>query len=413
MGLTATASGVHVVGSGCGSGLGRHAPTLPESGTGPAGTVRDSTTPVDLRVVTVLDADAADLLGLAAALVGVASESHHEAELATLVERRLEARAPSLVIDRVGANVIARTQLGRDRRVLLGGHLDTVPANGNAIPVIDGDVLHGLGSADMKGGLAVLLGLAERLDARPADVLHDVTLVFYECEEVADEFNGLRHVTAEQPTLLDADLAVLLEPTDCWVEAGCQGFLIVEATFEGVRAHTARPWMGANAIHAAAPVLARIAAHESATVEVDGLAYRESLQAVRVDGGWPGKRNVVPDQCTIVVNRRFAPCWSAAEAEAQVVELLAGADAMRVTQAQPGALPNLNDPMVAGFVQGLELPVRPKLGWTDVARFAARGIPALNFGPGDPAIAHNADECVTRQSLEAADAVLSRFLGFG
>jgi succinyl-diaminopimelate desuccinylase len=361
--------------------------------------------------VTVLEHDASDLFGLTAALVAIPSESHHESELAAVVDQRLRARAPSLTVEHVGATVIARTDLGRDRRVVLGGHLDTVPANGNEVPRVDGDVLHGLGSADMKGGLAVLLRLAEDLHADPSRARHDVTLAFYECEEVADRFNGLRRIFDEQPDLLSADFAVLLEPTDAWVEAGCQGVIVFEARFDGERAHTARPWMGRNAIHRAAEVLTRLAAHESDTVLVDGLEYRESLQVVRVEGGIAGKHNVVPDSCTIVVGRRFAPCYSAEEAEEQVRALLDGADAVDVLQSQAGALPNLTNPLVADFVDGMGLRVRPKLGWTDVARFASRGIPAVNFGPGDPEIAHTAGELVTRDSIERAYATLAGFVG--
>jgi len=362
-----------------------------------------------VNVGSVVDADADDLLGLTAALVAVPSESHGEAELASAVERRLRERAPGLAIERVGPNVIARSSGGHGRRVVLGGHLDTVPANGNAEPRLDGDVLHGLGSADMKGGLAVLLRLAESLHSNAGRARHDVTLAFYACEEVADEHNGLRHVLAERPDLLAADFAVLLEPTDGWVEAGCQGVLVVRADFVGARAHTARPWMGTNAIHRAAEVLARVAVHESDTVDVDGLPYRESLQVVRIEGGVAN--NVVPDRCHVVVNRRFAPSYSLADAEAQVAKVLQGADVIEVMQASPAAPPNLGDPLVVDFVQGLGLPVRPKLGWTDVARFAARGVPAVNFGPGDPSIAHTAGELVTRASVEQAYRTLATFVG--
>jgi succinyl-diaminopimelate desuccinylase len=363
--------------------------------------------------MSVLEQDATDLFGLTAALVAIPSESHHEAELAKIVEERLRTRAPSLAIDTVGANVVARTMLGRDRRVVLGGHLDTVPANGNDVPRVDGDVLHGLGSADMKGGLAVLLRLAEELHAHPERARHDVTLAFYECEEVAERFNGLRRIHDSHADLLAGDFAVLLEPTDAWVEAGCQGVIVFEARFDGERAHTARPWMGRNAIHRAAEVLGRIAAHESDTVLVDGLEYRESLQVVRIEGGIAGKYNVVPDSCTIVVGRRFAPCYSAADAEAQVRVLLEDADSVEVLQSQAGALPNLTNALVEEFVDGLGLLVRPKLGWTDVARFAARGIPAVNFGPGDPEMAHTAGELVTRDSIERAYATLAKFVGLG
>jgi succinyl-diaminopimelate desuccinylase len=303
--------------------------------------------------------------------------------------------------------VIARTELGNERRIVLGGHLDTVPANGNEIPRLDGDVLHGLGSADMKGGLAVLLRLAEEISAgrRPR---FDCTLAFYEGEEIADEFNGLRHVFADRADLLAGDFAVLLEPSGGRVEAGCQGTLHLEAHFDGERAHSARPWKGRNAIHAAAPALTAIAAHDPGTVTVDGLAYRQSLQVVRIEGGIAN--NVVPDSCSIVVNRRFAPSYSVDDARAEVEELLTGADRVDVLNASPAAPPNLGHPLVAEFVEMLDVEVEPKLGWTDVARFAARGVPALNFGPGDPDVAHTADERVTRESVEFGYAGLARFL---
>ncbi|HEX6310442.1 MAG TPA: succinyl-diaminopimelate desuccinylase [Acidimicrobiia bacterium] len=364
-----------------------------------------------MTVPALADADAGDLLGLTAALVAVPSPSHREEQLAAEVDARLRARAPGLAVERVGENVIARTELGRERRVVLGGHLDTVPPNGNERPRIEGDVLHGLGSADMKGGLAVLLRLAEELSADPGRARHDVTLAFYECEEVADEHNGLRHLFADRPELLAGDFAVLLEPTDGWVEAGCQGTLHARASFDGVRAHSARPWIGRNAIHEAAPVLARVAAHEADTVEVDGLAYRESLEVVSIEAGIA--RNVVPDTCSFVVNRRFAPAYSVDDAIAQLRDVLAGADAVEVLSVAPAAAPNLRHPLVADFVETLHLPVRPKLGWTDVARFAARGVPAVNFGPGDPEIAHTAGERVTRESVESAYDVLVRFVTGG
>lgn len=353
-------------------------------------------------------ADARDLLLLTAALVAVPSVSRQEGELADRVEHRLAERAPGLALARVGNNVIVRTSLGRERRVVLGGHLDTVPANANEEARIDGETLHGLGSADMKGGLAVLLRLAEEL-AGGASPRFDCTLVFYECEEIAEEFNGLRHVFAEQPELLDGDFAVLLEPTGGHVEAGCQGTLHLRAHFDGERAHSARPWTGSNAIHAAAEVLLRLSNQASDVVDVDGLPYRESLQVVRIEGGVAN--NVVPDAASLVVNRRFAPCYSIDEARAQVEALLEGADRIEVINASPAAAPNLEHPLVAEFIAATGLAVEPKLGWTDVARFASRGIPALNFGPGDPSVAHMAGEHVTRASIDHCYATLATFLG--
>jgi succinyl-diaminopimelate desuccinylase len=317
-------------------------------------------------VIDVASADRRDLLSLTAALIAVPSVSRSEASLADAVEARLRARAPGLDVVRVGDNVVARTQLGRDRRVVLAGHLDTVPANANEMPRVDGDVVHGLGSADMKGGLAVLLALAEDLSERGRDARHDATLIFYVGEEIADEFNGLRDLFNRRSDLVAGDLAILLEPTGGWVEAGCQGVVILRATFRGERAHTARPWTGVNAIARAAPVLARVAGTEPAAIAVDGLEYRQALQVVRVDGGVAN--NVVPDACSFVVNRRFAPSLSIDEARVEVERLLDGADEIEIVTSSPAAPPNLDAPLVAEFVGTLDLAVRPKLGWTDVAR---------------------------------------------
>jgi succinyl-diaminopimelate desuccinylase len=360
-------------------------------------------------VTDVLSADRRDLLSLTAALVAVPSVSRSEASLADAVEARLRERAPKLEVTRVGDNVVARTRLGRDRRLVLGGHLDTVPANANETPRVEGDTLHGLGAADMKGGLAVLLALAEDLSERGHNARHDATLIFYVAEEIADEFNGLRDLFERRTDLVPGDLAILLEPTGGWVEAGCQGVVILRATFRGERAHTARPWTGVNAIGRAAPVLARVAAAEPGPVSVDGLEYRQALQVVRIDGGVAN--NVVPDACSFVVNRRFAPSLSVDAARREVEALLDGADEVEVVTSSPAAPPNLSSPLVAEFVGTLDLAVRPKLGWTDVARFASAGIPSLNYGPGDPAVSHTPHESVERESLDGCHAVLSYFLG--
>ena len=346
-----------------------------------------------------------DLLALTEQLCAIPSVSGEERALADVVEARLRERAPALDIQRVGENVVARTQRGAPTRILLGGHLDTVPANDNAMPRVDGDTLHGLGAADMKGGLAVLLALAESL-AR-GDGARDVTLVFYEGEEVAEEHNGLRRLFAERPDLVAADVAVLLEPTGGWIEAGCQGTIHVRVTFKGARAHSARPWMGVNAVHRAAPTLARVAAHEAPTVTVDGLDYRESLQIVRVQAGIAN--NVVPDRCEIVVNRRYAPACSHDDAVAQTLALFTDADEAEIVSASPAAAPNLTHPLVAELIATGNLDVRPKLGWTDVARFTQHGIAAVNFGPGDPELAHTAGERVERADLDHCLRVLSKF----
>ena len=346
-----------------------------------------------------------DLLALTEQLCAVPSVSGEERALADLVEARLRDRASGFDITRVGENVIARTQRGAATRLVLGGHLDTVPPNDNQAPRVDGDTLHGLGSADMKGGLAVLLVLAEALSAGEGS--RDVTLVFYEGEEVADEHNGLRHLFADRPDLVTGDVAVLLEPTGGWIEAGCQGTIHVRVAFNGTRAHSARPWMGVNAVHRAAPTLARLAAHEAPTVTVDGLAYRESLQVVRVQAGIAN--NVVPDRCEVIVNRRYAPACTHDEAVAETLALFADADEADIVGASPAAAPNLTNPLVAELVAAGSLDVRPKLGWTDVARFTQHGIAAVNFGPGDPELAHTAGERVERADLDHCLRVLAKF----
>lgn len=350
-----------------------------------------------------------DLLALTEELCAIPSVSGTEAAIADVVEARLRKSGAPLHIERIGHNVMARTEFGLGQRILLVGHLDTVPANGNQTPRRDGDVLHGLGTADMKGGLAVLLALAGDLATKRSRF--DVSLVLYEGEEVADEHNGLRRLFAEAPELVGGDLAIVLEPTGGWVEAGCQGTIHVRAIFNGARAHSARPWMGQNAIHLAAPLLEFCANFDAATVDVDSLAYREALQVVRIEGGIAN--NVVPDRCTVVVNRRYAPSRSLEEAVNEVVTYCtdAGADHVEVLNASMAAPPNLMHPLIAEMTGVYDLPVRPKLGWTDVARFAAHGIAACNFGPGDPELAHTADERVERVHLDACLALLEAFLG--
>lgn len=354
----------------------------------------------------VVECDASDLLGLTEALIAVDSVSGNEAALCDAVEQRLTLRAPHLRIDRVGHSLVARTEGARERRIILGGHLDTVPANGNATPRREGDALFGLGAADMKGSLAVMLALAEEC-SEPAS---DLTFVFYECEEVEEERNGLRKILLANPELLQADLAILAEPTDGWVEAGCQGTVHLRATYRGIRAHSARPWKGKNAIHAASHALARtVAASEALPARViDGMEFTQALQVVRIDGGVAN--NVVPDEAHLTVNRRFAPDVTTDEAIAETQALFDDADSVEIINASPGALPGLQNPLVADFVARAGGQVRSKLGWTDVARFTPLNIPALNFGAGDPLLAHTADEKVTGESVRHTYEVLRAVL---
>jgi succinyl-diaminopimelate desuccinylase len=292
--------------------------------------------------------------------------------------------------------VVAQTRLGRAERVLIGGHLDTVPVHDNLPHRIEDGLLYGLGACDMKGGVAVALSLA----ATVAEPVRDVTYVLYECEEVDASLNGLQLLADTAPALLAADLAILMEPSDGGIEAGCQGTLRVEVAVPGVRAHSARSWLGVNAIHAAAPVLDALRGYQPRRPVIDGLQYREGLSAVGIHGGVAG--NVIPDSCVVTVNYRFAPDRSVDEALAHVEQLFAGFD-VAVTDAAPGALPGLDRPAAADFVAAVGEEPRPKFGWTDVARFSGLGIPALNFGPGDPALAHTRDEHVPLAQIASVE----------
>lgn len=351
-----------------------------------------------------------DLLERTAALVAIPSVSQHEAELADQVEDVLR-RSPHLSVERVGDNVVARTNLGREHRLVVAGHLDTVPASDNASPRIDGDVLWGLGSTDMKGGLAVMLDLAEAVP----DPALDVSWVFYACEEIAPEHNGLRHLFEQRPDLVAGDVALLGEPTGGALEVGCQGTMRLRVTLRGARAHTARPWMGRNALHRAGRVLVALDEYEPRRPMIDGCEFREALQAVRAEGGVAG--NVVPDRAVVTINHRFAPDRSIAEAAAHVTDVLAphldDGDDVELEDAADAAPPALSHPVLAALRERNGFEVRAKLGWTDVSRFAAAGIPAANFGPGDSTLAHTADERVDRASLDAVHGALADLLRHG
>ena len=337
------------------------------------------------------------MIELTAALCDLESVSGNEAAIADAVEAQLREGAHLTVI-RDGDAVIASTSLGRDRRVVIAGHLDTVPVNDN-LPtrrdVRDGvDVLVGRGTVDMKGGVAVQLALAVELEAPKVDV----TWVFYDNEEVSGDLNGLARIARTRPDLLQADFAVLCEPTNAQVEGGCNGSARVILTYRGIRAHSARPWMGKNAIHAAAGAIVTLSGWDADEIEVDGLVYRESLNAVGISGGIAG--NVIPDEAAIVVNYRFAPNRSGAEAVESLREWFPDAELV-VDDLADGARPGLDAPIAQEFLAAVGGEPKPKYGWTDVARFSALGIPAVNYGPGDPSLAHMDDEHVPVEQIEA------------
>jgi succinyl-diaminopimelate desuccinylase len=347
----------------------------------------------------------ADVVTLTRVLCDIPSVSHREQDLADRVERAL-AGCAHLRVERLGNAVVARTELGRTQRVVLAGHIDTVPLTDPPnLPVrLEGDDLVGRGTTDMKAGCAVLLKLAADLTAPH----RDVTYVLYDCEEVADEFNGLRRVAAHRPELLAGDFAVLLEPTDEGVEGGCNGTATVTVTTRGVASHAARPWRGHNAVHDLAEVLGRIGTWQPPAVEVDGLTYRQSLNAVAVQGGIAD--NVIPDVARLRVNFRFAPHITAEQAVRHLREEVFAGFEVEVVDTADGARPGLDRPAAADFVQAVGLPVRAKLGWTDVARFTALGVPAVNFGPGLTGYAHTDDERCPVRHILACEQALRRWL---
>lgn len=352
-----------------------------------------------------LDA-AGDVVDLLGQLVDIPSESHDEEAIADEVEAVLAGLA-HLEVERDGNVIVARTQLGRAERVLICGHVDTVPAADNLphrVLVEDGEErLAGLGSCDMKGGVAVILALAATV---PTPV-RDVTYVFYDCEEVEERFNGLKRLANFRPELLVGDFAVLMEPSVAGVEAGCQGTLRAEIRATGRRAHSARWWLGTNAIHQAAEILTRLNEYNPARVTIDGLEYREGLNAVRIDGGVAG--NVIPDECVVTVNYRFAPNLTPELAIRHVEAVFEGFE-VRVLDIAAGALPGLSHPAAKAFIKRTGGQPRPKYGWTDVARFSSLGVPAVNYGPGDPSLAHTREEYVPTSEVRQTLAILRDWL---
>lgn len=351
----------------------------------------------------------ADVVELTRIICDIESVSGNETQLADSIEASLKLY-PHLQVIRDGDAVVARTNLGRESRVVIAGHIDTVPvANNLPVQLLSMEreqVLYGRGTVDMKAGVAVQLKLAATI----SEPNTDVTWIFYDHEEVEASKNGLGRLAKNHPELLDASFAVLCEPTSAEVEGGCNGTMRIDISHSGVKAHSARPWMGKNAIHSAAQTLATLATYAPAEVEVDGLVYRESLNAVLIKGGIA--TNVIPDDCVITVNYRFAPSKSGAQAEAHLREVFAGAD-FTVVDVAEGARPGLDRLEAKAFLAATKSQARPKYGWTDVARFSALGIPAVNFGPGDPSKAHADDEAVPVNQIYACESALRAWLTVG
>ncbi|MGL4340717.1 MAG: succinyl-diaminopimelate desuccinylase [Rhodoglobus sp.] len=336
-------------------------------------------------VTPILDL-AASSVELTRQLCNIESVSGNERMIADAIELALT-DLDHLEIVRHGDAVVARTHLGRARRVLIAGHLDTVPINNN-LPVREQDgFLWGRGTVDMKASVAIALKIAAELTAPPVDL----SWIWYDHEEVDSALNGLGRLATHHPDVLLGDFAILGEPTSAMVEGGCNGTARADITLRGTRAHSARSWVGHNAIHDAAPVLAILAEYQPAQLDVEGLIYREGLNAVGIKGGVAG--NVIPDEAVVSINYRFAPSRSAAAVEAHLREVFAGFELV-ITDLAEGARPGLDAPLAQDFLSAVGGVAAPKYGWTDVARFSALGIPAVNYGPGDPLKAHADDERV-------------------
>jgi succinyl-diaminopimelate desuccinylase len=339
---------------------------------------------------------------LTAQIVDIESVSGNERPLADAIASAL-AELPHLTLHRDGNTVVARTDFGRTERVVLAGHIDTVPVHSNLPSRLADGLLYGCGSCDMKSGVAVQLRLAAQLTT----AARDVTYVFYDCEEVEAERNGLLRLSRARPDLLTGDFAVLLEPTGAVVEGGCQGTLRADVIARGERAHSARSWLGSNAIHSAGGILDVLRGYAARQPLVDGLSYHEGLNAVGIRGGVAG--NVIPDECVVSVNFRFAPDRSAEQAEQYIREVFDGWEVV-IADVAGGARPGLGEPAAASFVAAMGGAPRAKLGWTDVARFDALGIPAVNFGPGDPRHAHTQGEHVATAEIERCEAHMLAWL---
>lgn len=357
--------------------------------------------PVTDPTLPVLDL-AASSVELTRALCDIESVSGNEGRIADAIAASL-AGLTHLEVIRDADAIVARTNLGRDRRVVIAGHIDTVPVNANLPVHVEGNYLVGRGTADMKGGVAVALKLAAELSAPSVDV----TWIWYDHEEVESSLNGLGRLASSRPDLLAGDFAILGEPTSATVEGGCNGTARIDVRLHGVRAHSARAWVGHNAIHDAAEVLTILANYVPAEIEVDGLVYKEGLNAVGIRGGVAG--NVIPDEAVVSINYRFAPSRSADDAIAHLRETFAGFD-IEITDIAEGARPGLDAPLAQEFLAAVGGVATPKYGWTDVARFSALGIPAVNYGPGDPLKAHADDERVDTGEIIAVERGLRAWL---
>jgi succinyl-diaminopimelate desuccinylase len=347
-----------------------------------------------------------DVAELTRELVDIESVSGNEGQIADAIEQAL-ASCPHLSITRDGNAIVAKTNLGLPKQVVIAGHIDTVPVAANLPSKLMSfereQVIWGRGTVDMKAGLAVMLKLAAEI-TKP---VMDVVWVFYDQEEIEATKNGLGRLVRNHPELIKGSFAILCEPTAATIEGGCNGTMRVELALSGIKAHSARPWMGSNAIHKLGGALQILNAYIPEEIEVDGLIFRESLNAVMVSGGVA--TNVIPDQATLTLNYRFAPSRSVEDATEYLKKMFPDND-FSVVDSASGARPGMNSPEAMAFVDAVQAPVNPKYGWTDVSRFSEMGIPAVNYGPGDPNKAHADDENVPASQIYACEVGLRKFL---
>ncbi|MFM9130741.1 MAG: succinyl-diaminopimelate desuccinylase [Actinomycetes bacterium] len=335
-------------------------------------------------------------------LVNISSVSKDEKSIADSIEEALK-KCNHLKLTRVNNSLVAQTSFGNKQRVVIAGHIDTVPANNNFPGKINNSEVVGLGSVDMKSGIAVALKLASEITSSN----FDVTYLFYESEESETKFNGLELITKQQKDLLNCDFAILMEPTNGILEVGCQGSLRFEVSTSGKRSHSARWWNGENAIHKTNKILEILNNYKSREPEIDGYKFREGLQAVKINGGIAG--NVVPDSVSVSINHRFAPDTSIDQATTNMKNLFKDFNFLLVDAAN-AAPTGLSNPVIKDFVSSIGKSIAPKFGWTDVARFASNGIPAINFGPGDPNLAHHPDEKVLISQINDVYESLKKWL---
>ena len=338
-------------------------------------------------------------------LVSIPSVSRSEA--AAMAYVRDELALEPLVAD---DDVLFATTARRPGRplVLLAGHVDTVPAQDNLPGRLENGSVVGLGASDMKGGVAVMLEVADWTRSADRDLDLDLGFFFFTREELPAEESPVPAFLEESADAKAAELAIVLEPTDNELHLGCLGNLEARLTFRGVSAHSARPWTGDNAIHKASAALAPLAELEPRDVEVDGLVFREVVSAVGIEGGIAG--NVVPDRCAACLNYRYAPGRTREQAEARIGELAGDAE-VEILGNSPPADVVLDRPLVTRLRQAGGFAVRPKQAWTPVAQFAEAGIDAVNLGPGATRYAHKADERVEIAELAHTFEALIRFCG--